>query len=311
MLTILDTIYLNRDFLDSEKTLECGQCFRWYKQGDVYVGVIRNSILVISAETERHLTPEMTIDSLDVKVVTPDFKSPNLGVYRVDIYGEVLSEQEIRDYFDMDTDYETILETLKQMDEHMLAAVEYGKGIRILRQDPYEMLISFILSANNNIPKIKMTIEDLSQKYGKYIGELTIGDHRASYYTFPSAQVISELAEGDLVAKAIGYRAKAVYETCRRIVGEAIDLNSCRQLTYSETIEWLRGFYGVGEKVANCVALFGYYQIEAFPVDTWVKKILADFYNVTTHPEAFAKAHFKYYPGIAQQYLFHYYRNKK
>lgn len=279
-LSVVGTITVDSDCLDMEKTLTCGQCFRFERRGAAYVGVVKNTVLVIT--------------KCDVG-------------YTVDMYGNALSETEVKSYFDLDRDYTPILEALKGIDTHMKEAVAFGNGIRILNQDPFETLISFIISSNNNIPKIKMTIEALAEKFGEPIGRYD----GVMYYTFPTLDVLSGVTEEALNVKAIGYRAKSVSLTCQAIAIGQLNLQTPYALDYTQAKVWLKQFYGVGDKVADCILLFAYGKAEAFPVDTWVKKMLGELYGVHKHYEAFVQSYFTVYPGIAQQYLFYYIRKFK
>jgi len=276
----IKTIIINEPLFDIDKTLTCGQCFRFEKRGDIYVGVVNRTVLAIALCE---------------------------AGYSVDMYGEELSESEIRRYFDLDVDYAQILTSLSSIDDHMKEAVSFGSGIRLLNQDPFETLISFIISSNNNIPKIKMSIEALSEKFGSPIGMYD----GLMYYAFPKVEALAEATEEALTVKAIGYRAKSVALTCRAIIEGSLDLLLPHVLTYAEAKIWLKQFYGVGDKVADCILLFAYGKTEAFPVDTWVKKMLGELYDVHKHYEGFIQSYFTVYPGIAQQYLFYYIRNLK
>ena len=279
----LRTVELKIADFDATKTFNCGQCFRWRQLENRHIGIIGHSALSIELDDIRQTK------------------------FNVTIYGEDLSDEALYTYFDGARDYRNILERLSKKDEHLSAAIHEGEGIRILNQDPFETLISFIISSNNNIPKIKMSIEALAEKFGKFIGTLEGLD----LYAFPS---VEDLHHADLEAlnvKAIGYRAKSVKNTCDAIVFNQIDLSIPFKLAYKEAQTWLMQFYGVGEKVTDCILLFSYGKDDAFPIDTWVKKILGDLYGVQSGYSDFIKRYFIDFPGIAQQYLFYYMRNRK
>ena len=268
-------------YFDVTKTLECGQCFRWQKTGDSYVGVVAQSVIVIGPLDDDH--------------------------HMVTIYGNEMTYAEIAHYFDLETDYEHIFDQLSTIDDHMNNAAAYGKGIRILNQEPFETLLSFIISSNNNIPKIRMTVEALSEKFGKYLGHF----QGKPYYTFPDLMTLASASLESLNVKAIGYRAKSIFNTCNRLVEAAYDLQEPYLMDYEEARTWLTQFYGVGGKVADCVLLFAYGKMEAFPIDTWVKKMLGQLYGITANYDAFVKVKFDKFPGMAQQILFFYIRNLK
>ena len=278
--SLIRTFFLGEPCLDMEKTLACGQCFRFENRDGRMVGVVNRSLLVIQQVPKG---------------------------YEIEIYGEDLSDAFIRHYFDLDRDYGQLLMDLSLVDSHMQRAVAFGHGIRILNQNPFETLISFIISSNNNIPKIKMSIEALAEKFGSPIG---VYEGRV-YYTFPAIDDLAEASEESLTVKAIGYRAKSVSLTSRAIVQGNLDLETPYGLDYASARTWLKQFYGVGDKVADCILLFAYGKTEAFPVDTWVKKMLGELYDVHKDYEGFIRTYFTAFPGIAQQYLFYYIRNLK
>lgn len=270
---------VSSEYFDVSKTLECGQCFRWRKEAEAYVGVVAQSVLVIERfDNANHL---------------------------VSIYGNDMPFAEVVHYFDLETDYERILNQLGTLDAHMEKAAIYGAGIRILKQEPFETLISFVISSNNNIPKIRMTVEALSEKFGNYLG-----DHQGKpFYSFPDIKALASASPEALNVKAIGYRAKSVYNTCNKIVVAGYDLQEPFSLDYASARKWLSQFYGVGDKVADCVLLFAYGKMEAFPIDTWVKKMLGQLYDVHCDYETFIRGKFSSYPGVAQQILFYYIRS--
>lgn len=260
------------------KTLDCGQCFRWSHTGEKFIGVVKKSILVITDDVTH---------------------------YTANIYGHPLSKMDLQHYFDLDRAYEPIYKVLVKRDEILAKAVEDGWGLRIMRQEPFETLISFILSSNNNIPKIKMTIEALTERFGENLGHY----EGKSYYAFPDVETLASATLESLNVKAIGYRAKSVSFTARKIVDDALDLSQPFALTIDAGRTWLKQFYGVGDKVADCILLFAYEKEDAFPVDTWVKKMLKTLYGVETNHAAFISSYFQDYPGVAQQLLFYYIRN--
>lgn len=272
------THHLEKSNFDLFKTIDCGQCFRWSHTGERFIGVVNKSILVIVEEASQ---------------------------YTVDVYGSPLSKSDLQHYFDLDTDYEPIYNVLMARDETLKKAVESGWGLRMMHQAPFETLISFILSSNNNIPKIKMTIEALAERFGEPLGTL----EGQAFYAFPEVHPLAEASLEALNVKAIGYRAKSVSFTAKKIVEESLDLSVPFALTADAGRTWLKQFYGVGDKVADCILLFAYEKEEAFPIDTWVKKMLMTLYGVEKNHMDFIKHYFIAYPGVAQQLLFYYIRN--
>lgn len=283
--------------MDLRKTFECGQCFRWNALPGAdgsYIGVFRGRLLIAS-RTSANIRLHEVVEGASVQ---------NVG----------LSRESLLRYFDLYSDYQRIgeeicLEADRRNDVFLQDAVKYSHGLRLLRQDPFETLISFIISANNNIPKIKMTIEDLCRKFGKPIGEFD-GN---TYYSFPVAERIAGRYAELQKVRAAGYRTKAISEAAEKVADGRLDLEKIKQgrADFETAVGTLRTLYGVGEKVANCVALFGLGHIEGFPVDTWIKKAMREHYGIEKNYENFVKMNFKSYPGIAQQYLFFYLRERK
>lgn len=223
-------------------------------------------------------------------------------------------EQWVR-YFDMETDYGAIIDAIAPDDAYLRNAAAYGSGIRILRQDVWEMIITFIISQQKTIPKIREAIETLSRRYGTSY----VNSRNETYYAFPTPAQLAAASEDELRALKLGYRAKYIHMTCQDAVSGRIDLERLSTLTYSEAMACLMGIYGIGEKVANCVCLFGLHHIDAFPVDTWIQKILLrEYYRPeydklpksklfgTIVRENFGA--YEGYSGVMQQYIFFYER---
>lgn len=216
------------------------------------------------------------------------------------------SEEDFNSYwsifFDLKTNYKKIIDRADKQDLFLQNAIEYGSGIRILKQDLFESIISFIISQRNNIPKIKNTIEKICRKFGTEKEDKETG---IRYYTFPNAENLS--TQEELQGLSLGYRDKYISKFSESICNKSFSLEKLSSLkSYEDSKEMLMSIYGVGEKVANCVLLFGLHKIEAFPIDTWIKKIIENQYK-NNFP-------FKKYAGIGgviQQYLFYYITNKK
>lgn len=265
---------------------ECGQCFRWNKEADgSYIGVFKNNVLKVKEENG---------------------KIKFQGICNGNI------EEVVKNYFDFDTDYTTIKETLSKVDEFLEESIKFGNGIRILNQDLWEVLISFIISANNNIPRIKGIIERIAKQYGKeikYLGK--------SYYTFPTVEELSKASVEDLRKVGLGFRDKRVYETTQKIKQGEIDLSKIAQIEDTNKIrEILETLPGVGPKVADCILLFGLKRFEVFPIDVWVRRIMNELYIKNEDEtkvnkkeiEELAKTKYAGLAGIAQQYLFYWKR---
>ena len=192
----------------------------------------------------------------------------------------------------MQTDYGGIIDRFSADETLRLAAGE-NRGLRILRQEPFETLISFIISQNNNIPRIKGIISRLFECFGEKCGD---------GYAFPTAERIASLSEEDLAPLRAGFRNRYILDAARKTMDKTVDLEKIYDLSYDEGKAELKKIVGVGDKVADCILLFAYHKTEAFPVDGWIKRIVAEYYPDGL-PECMGE-----YKGIAQQYLFEYFR---
>ena len=223
-------------------------------------------------------------------------------------------------YFDLKTDYDTYIRAIDPMDDYLSRAAAFGSGIRILNQDLWEMVITFIISQQKTIPAIRALVEALSEKYGtRNKIPPTVSGY---YYAFPSPEELNRASLDDLLALKLGYRAKYIKRTCEDVCSGKLDLDRLMKLNYADSMEVLLSCYGIGVKVANCICLFGLHHIGAFPVDTWIKKILLREYAPKSHCtghvpetrlcEALIEENFSKYPGFAgvlQQYIFFYERD--
>lgn len=211
-------------------------------------------------------------------------------------------EQIWEDYFDLKYDYSKVIDHIYQSDDaFLIKAAEYGKGIRILRQEPFEAAISFIISQNKNIPAIKSCIERICEFYGDKKEDMFT---RQTYYTFPSAKVLAEAVREDLRALKTGYRDSYIINASQAVVSGTLDLESLREHSFEEAVKVLKNIHGIGDKVANCIALYGLHHIDGFPVDVWISRVLTEIYH-----NQFDKEEFKEYAGIIQQYMFYYMRH--
>lgn len=270
---------------DAKAIFTCGQAFRWYEESD-------------GSFTTVHLGRVLNVLNEKDKVV---FKGTNLKEF----------DEIWMDYFDLNTDYKEIRKVLSN-NEILPKAMEYGEGIRILNQNHFEMLISFIISANNMIPRIKKSIEVISMRYGKFICE----DENRKYYSFPTVEELSKATVEDLREFAkVGFRDKRIFDTVNMILNEKIDLDNFENLETDVLREELLKFAGVGNKVADCIMLFSYKRGEVFPVDVWIKRVMEELFIKEETPvkkiSKEADRIFGKYAGYAQQYLFYYGREEK
>ena len=281
-------IIKNTESFEPTHIFECGQCFRWNKEEDgSYTGVVGHNVLNVKKNEN-----EVTITGLCSEKI----------------------EELCKKYFDLETDYEAIKEKLSKIDDNLKISIEYGKGIRILKQDTWEALISFIISANNNIPRIKGIIERISKKYGK-----TIKWQGKEYYTFPTPEELSKASVTDLRKLGLGFRDTRVFETTRLVNTKQIDIYELEKIIHTKKLrEELLKYPGVGPKVADCIMLFSMRRFEVFPIDVWVRRVMTELYfenETKIEPNnkqilKYAEETFGKLAGLAQQYLFYWRREK-
>ena len=256
---------------DPVKIFECGQCFRWNAdENGVYRGVAHGIAAKVWAEN----------GSVFISGTMDDVKS----VWH--------------NYFDMDRDYAKAREALS-VDAYTRSAAEYGAGIRILQQDRWEVLCSFIISQCNNIPRIKKIVETLCSCFGDPVeldGEIL--------YTFPSAERVAGLTVEDLAPLRCGYRAPYIIGAAQAVASGTVDLDALAQSDFTTALKTLKSLNGIGDKVANCVILFGLCIPDAFPIDVWMKRALTAHYPNDFDPKVFGEN-----AGLAQQYIFYYARS--
>ena len=264
---------------------ECGQCFRWILNEDKsYTGVIKDRVITVAQTGD-----------------TVTFKNCTEGDY----------DNFLEDYFDMKRDYSKIKSKLRKIDKDLNAAVEFGDGIRILNQDPFEMIITFILSANNRIPMIMRAVDGLSEKFGVHICEVD----GKKFYEFPTSEKLSSAEISELRLSGVGFRDKYVSKTSKMINDDPEFLKNLLDMEYLVAFKELQKLSGVGPKVADCIALFSLQKSQAFPVDTWVKKVMEHFYIKDDSSfkliKEYANNNYGDIAGFAQQYLFYYARENK
>ncbi len=259
---------LNISPFDLKDTFECGQCFRWNENPDgSYTGVAFGKVLNVKKEQDN--------------IVLSD----DLPIWH--------------DYFDINTDYNIIMKDLS-VDDIMIEAISKSSGIRILKQEFSETVISFIISQNNNIPRIKSIIEKLCAKFGKEL--------KKGYFSFPQMDILASLSPENLKFLKAGYRDSYIIDAAQKISQNALDMDIIKNAPIAEARAEISKIKGVGPKVADCILLFGASRTEVFPTDVWMKKVLTTFYGFETlSPKEinnFAEQKFGPLAGYAQQYLF-------
>lgn len=200
-------------------------------------------------------------------------------------------------YFDLEEDYAAYIERISPKDIYLKNAAEFGCGIRILRQDLWEMIVSFLISQQNHIMRIRRCIGNICEKYG----ERLINDQGEEYYSFPAPEALAGLEEDALKECNLGYRSKYVVRAAKSVVNGECDLEAISQMSYQGAREELLKLFGVGEKVADCICLFALHHLEAFPVDTHIHQALQKHYR-----RGFPKRRYKDCQGVLQQYIFYY-----
>ena len=272
-----------------KQILDCGQIFRYYISGNVAEVVSLDKYAQIFTYNDR------------VEIVCND----------IDYFEH---------FFDLKRDYNEIKNNLKN-DEFLAPYVSFGYGIRILNQNIFEMIVSFMTSANNNIKRIKNTLNHLSQKVGSLcaIPQSCISIENSpisapnGYYAFPTLQQLKNATINDFALAGLGYRAEYMYDTIQKLTEK--DLNNFNTLNSDVQLQFLLNLKGIGEKVAHCILLFAMHDTTRFPVDTWINKVYNDLTNTTsTNRKAISReltARYNNLSGYAQQYFFYYYRENK
>ena len=283
-----------------KQTFECGQCFRWEKINDNnFIGVAYGRVLEVIQEGENIILENTNKEEFE-----------NIW----------------RNYFDLDRDYSVVKEKLSK-DKILKEAVEFGYGIRVLNQEPFELVISFIISARNSIPVISRTIKEISKRWGEKI------EYKGKeYYSFPTVEKLAGLTEEELKDAGGSFRSKYIVNTSKKINDsikikegkldienkeeflENYDLERIINLDDDDCHKALQNYAGIGAKVADCIMLFSMGKISAFPVDRWVQRAMVYFYNAEESSlnkmREFARDRFKEVSGFVQQYLFYYVREK-
>ena len=277
-------IQIEDDF-DLDKIAGSGQCFRWEKQDlSIPSGCDPGSCgyRIIAGKSCLYIT---TVGN---------------GRCELDCTAEEYSSF-WQDYFDLNENYKDIRSRIDPgKDPFLWKAAEHEKGIRILRQDPWEMLITFIISQNRNIPAIRHSVELLAGA----CGDKKTDSRGIEYDAFPQPEAVASLTDQDLTECRLGYRCKYVHAAARAVLGGEIDLHSLRTADEKAAMDALTGLFGVGTKVASCVSLFGLHHTDAFPIDVWMKRILEEQY-----PAGYPFEQYSPWNGIYQQYMFAYYRH--
>ena len=246
-------------------TLDCGQAFRWRETEGGFRAPVGDKLVTVS-------------------------ESGNGLLFSADCEPEALADA-VTGYFDLDRDYARI-ERVISADAYVKEAMQTCSGLRILKQPPFEALISFIISQNNNVPRIKKIIDKLCGCFGKPLAD--------GVNAFPDAKTLAALDETDLEPLHCGYRARYIIEAARKVASGELDLGYAAECEEDECVSALKGVTGVGDKVAACVMLYGLGRLDCFPMDVWMKRVVKVLYD----GDPCVKERFGGYAGVAQQYLF-------
>ena len=246
-------------------TLDCGQAFRWRESGEGFRAAVGDKLITVSERGKGLL-------------------------FSADCEPDALAAA-VTEYFDLDRDYGEI-ERVISADPYVAEAMKTCRGLRILKQPPFEALISFIISQNNNVPRIKGIVEKLCGCFGKPLG----GDT----FSFPDAEKLASLKEDDLAPLRCGYRARYIIEASQKVASGELDLDAAAVAPEEECMRALKGVTGIGDKVAACVMLYGLGRLDSFPMDVWMKRVVRVLYGGASD----VRGLFGGYAGVAQQYLF-------
>ena len=272
---------LKVDNFNLKDTVTCGQIFRFEIEDD-------NSYTVILSD--RVINIKQVRNELEVSSSNED----NL-------------EKIIKNYFDLDYDYETINNELIEIDSNNKEIIDSCLGLKMINEPKFETIISYIISSNNRVPQIKKALDNISRTYGK-----KVLFNNKEYYLFPSLEEISNCDIETLRNCKTGFRDKYIYEFVQKVKNNEFDIDGIFNMSSGEALNYLKTLNGVGDKVASCILLFAYHRFDVFPIDTWVKKYMKDKYNIegVNNIQYFVYEKYGEYSGIVIQYMFHYKRNK-
>ena len=274
----MEEIKIKVNCFNLKYTLECGQCFRWKYADGYYVGVIKDRVIKIRQDKDYLYVKSNNMENI---------------------------ENVVRDYFELDKDYESIEKRIVNVDDYVKEAIKNTSGLRHLNQDFFETIISYIISANNNIPRISKSVNEISKRYGD-----KIEFEGKEYYLFPTPKQLENVSIEDYRNCGVGFRDKYIYDTVMKINQKQVDLDSMQKMNTSNLRKELLNLMGVGPKVADCILLFSCNREEVFPIDVWVERVMEKLYfnNESTTKKKileYATSHFGSDAGIIQQHLFY------
>lgn len=268
--------------INLKDTITCGQIFRYIEEhDDSYTIILSDRVVNIKEDN----------DSLLVKS---------------NIENDL--EEVIRDYLDLNRDYESLNKNLIKNDTSLSEIIGGCRGFKIINQPRFECIISYIISQNNGVPQIRNAVNNIAEKYGK---KVVFEDKE--YYLFPSAEDLKDVTIEEYRALKVGFRDKYIYEIVRKINDDEFNIDLVDNMGSYDAMNYLMNNKGIGEKVSSCILLFSYSRLDVFPIDTWVKKFMKDTYSIEgiDNIKKFTKEKYDNYTGLVIQYMFHYKRNKE
>lgn len=274
-------IKINVDNLNLKDTITCGQIFRFREVNDYYIVILKDRVVKLRYDN---------------------------GILYVESNNEENLKEVIEYYLDLNRDYNSINQQLINKNPNLKDIIEYSSGLKMIQQDPFETLISYIISANNRVLMISKVVDNISRYYGKKVefeGE--------EYYLFPDVNDLKDCTKEILRNLKTGFRDEYIYEVVNKILNGNFDLNSIKDMDTSDALAYLQSNKGIGEKVASCILLFAYSRFDVFPIDTWVKKYMKDNFNIegVKNIKDYSIESYGKYSGLVIQYIFNYSRNLK
>lgn len=269
---------IKKNDINLKDTITCGQIFRYEILDNSYIIILEDRVVELSED--------------------------DTYIY-INSSNEVDIEKIITDFLDLNRDYNEILSYLIKNDNNLIDIINDSKGFKIINSPSFEMIISYMISANNNVKNIQRSVNLLSLKYGK---EVIFNNKK--YYLFPTLDDMKKLNLNDYENLKLGFRSKYIYNLINNITNE--DILKINELSTNDAILYLMSYKGIGLKIASCILLFGYKRLDVFPIDTWVKKYMKDIYGISDIKKIkdFTKDKYGKYSGLVIQYMFHSKRNK-
>ena len=270
----------NINNLDLDNTICCGQIFRYEKlEDDSYIVILKDRVVKL-----KYIDNKLYIDSNNMNNI----------------------ENVIREYLDLDRDYISIIENIKECDDVLGKYLDKSIGLKMIKQDPIECIISYIISQNNSVRNIKNSLDLISYKFGDKVMFLD-----KEYYLFPSIDKLSKISLEEFRECKVGFRDRYLVDIISDIVENRLNVNYIFEMNSEDSLRYLMSFRGIGMKVASCILLFAYGKYDVYPIDTWVKKYMDTNYGIKDEKKIkeFCKEKYGKYSGLAIQYMFNGMRN--